>query len=132
MTVLSIGWVAVAAGLCVISVFTATTVDVGDATWWFGGSVAWLLVIGLQALWTTRYLQWRAQFLTVQICRSVKRTLLGVPHRPDVLALIGDVSTVVLDEPTSGMDQYSRRSTWNILQDARPGRTMMPREPSGI
>ena len=41
------------------------------------------------------------------------------------LALIGDVSTVVLDEPTSGMDPYSRRSTWNILQDARPGRTMI-------
>jgi ATP-binding cassette subfamily A (ABC1) protein 3 len=41
------------------------------------------------------------------------------------LALIGKVNTVILDEPTSGMDPYSRRSTWNILQDARPGRTMI-------
>jgi ABC-type Na+ transport system ATPase subunit NatA len=41
------------------------------------------------------------------------------------LALIGNVSTVILDEPTSGMDPYSRRSTWNILQDCRQGRTMI-------
>ena len=41
------------------------------------------------------------------------------------LALIGEVKTVILDEPTSGMDPYSRRSTWNILQDARAGRTMI-------
>ena len=41
------------------------------------------------------------------------------------LALVGQVKTVILDEPTSGMDPYSRRSTWNILQDARRGRTMI-------
>lgn len=41
------------------------------------------------------------------------------------LALIGNVNTVILDEPTSGMDPYSRRSTWNILQDCRQGRTLI-------
>lgn len=32
------------------------------------------------------------------------------------IALIGDSKVVFLDEPTSGMDPYSRRSTWNIIK----------------
>ena len=32
------------------------------------------------------------------------------------IALIGDSKIVFLDEPTSGMDPYSRRSTWSLLQ----------------
>ena len=38
------------------------------------------------------------------------------------IALIGGSKVVVLDEPTSGMDPYSRRSTWEALQNARAGR----------
>jgi ATP-binding cassette subfamily A (ABC1) protein 3 len=41
------------------------------------------------------------------------------------IALIGDSKLVFLDEPTSGMDPYSRRSTWNILQNARAGRIII-------
>ena len=41
------------------------------------------------------------------------------------IALLGESRFVVCDEPTSGMDPYSRRSTWNILQDCRSGRTMI-------
>lgn len=41
------------------------------------------------------------------------------------IALVGDSKFVVLDEPTSGMDPYSRRSTWQILQNAREGRCML-------
>jgi len=41
------------------------------------------------------------------------------------IALIGDSKVVFLDEPTSGMDAYSRRSTWNMLQDNRAGRVMI-------
>ena len=41
------------------------------------------------------------------------------------IALIGDPKIVFLDEPTSGMDPYSRRFTWNILQNARKGRIMV-------
>uniref|UniRef100_A0A7S1CQA7 ABC transporter domain-containing protein n=1 Tax=Bicosoecida sp. CB-2014 TaxID=1486930 RepID=A0A7S1CQA7_9STRA len=41
------------------------------------------------------------------------------------IALIGDSKVVFLDEPTSGMDPYSRRSTWNILQNNREGRIMI-------
>ena len=41
------------------------------------------------------------------------------------IALIGGSRVVILDEPTSGMDPYSRRSTWNILQNARAGRIIL-------
>ena len=32
---------------------------------------------------------------------------------------------IILDEPTSGMDPEARRKTWDILQKARKGRTML-------
>jgi ATP-binding cassette subfamily A (ABC1) protein 3 len=31
------------------------------------------------------------------------------------MSLVGDSKIIFLDEPTSGMDAYSRRSIWNIL-----------------
>ena len=41
------------------------------------------------------------------------------------ISLVGDSRAVFLDEPTSGMDPYSRRSTWNILQNNREGRAII-------
>lgn len=41
------------------------------------------------------------------------------------MALIGGSKVVFLDEPTSGMDPYSRRSTWEMLQNARAGRIIV-------
>jgi len=41
------------------------------------------------------------------------------------IALIGGSSTVILDEPTSGMDPYSRRSTWEMLKQAKEGRVLV-------
>lgn len=41
------------------------------------------------------------------------------------IALIGDSKVVILDEPTSGMDPYSRRATWNIIQRNKRGRVIL-------
>jgi ATP-binding cassette subfamily A (ABC1) protein 3 len=41
------------------------------------------------------------------------------------VAFLGGSRVVLLDEPTSGMDPYSRRSTWQILQNAREGRVIL-------
>lgn len=41
------------------------------------------------------------------------------------MALIGDPKFVLLDEPTSGMDPYSRRATWELLQRSKVGRVII-------
>ena len=41
------------------------------------------------------------------------------------MALIGDAKVIFLDEPTSGMDPFSRRSTWNMLIANKVGRAMV-------
>ena len=41
------------------------------------------------------------------------------------IALIGDSRIVFLDEPTSGMDPYSRRATWDMLKKKKEGRVII-------
>lgn len=40
-------------------------------------------------------------------------------------ALVGNPKFVLLDEPTSGMDPYSRRATWELLQRHKAGRVIV-------
>jgi ABC-type multidrug transport system ATPase subunit len=41
------------------------------------------------------------------------------------IAFIGGSKVVLLDEPTSGMDPYSRRFTWNVIRNMREDRTII-------
>ncbi|KAJ9441057.1 ABC transporter A family member 1 [Diplonema papillatum] len=41
------------------------------------------------------------------------------------ISLIGDSKFVILDEPTAGMDVQARRAIWDLLKDARKGRTIL-------
>ncbi|XP_076997701.1 phospholipid-transporting ATPase ABCA3-like isoform X2 [Tamandua tetradactyla] len=42
-----------------------------------------------------------------------------------IIALIGDSKVLILDEPTSGMDLVSRRTTWDLLQRYKQNRTIL-------
>ncbi|XP_050225584.1 ABC transporter A family member 2 [Mercurialis annua] len=50
----------------------------------------------------------------------------GMRRRLSVaIALIGDPKLVILDEPTTGMDPISRRHVWDIIQNAKKGRSIV-------
>lgn len=44
------------------------------------------------------------------------------------IAFVGDANVVVLDEPTSGVDPYSRRSIWDLLLKYRSGNATSERQ----
>lgn len=42
-----------------------------------------------------------------------------------LLAFVGKSKTIILDEPTSGVDPFSRQQIWDFLLRHREGRTIM-------
>lgn len=40
-----------------------------------------------------------------------------------LLAFVGNSRTIILDEPTSGVDPYARRQIWDFLSKSRQGST---------
>lgn len=42
------------------------------------------------------------------------------------MAFVGGSKVVILDEPTSGVDPYSRRSIWDLLLKYRAGTGLQP------
>ncbi|XP_023723147.1 ATP-binding cassette sub-family A member 5 isoform X3 [Cryptotermes secundus] len=41
------------------------------------------------------------------------------------IAVIGDPRIIILDEPTAGVDPYSRRHMWSVLQNRRHGKVIL-------
>ncbi|XP_056019371.1 cholesterol transporter ABCA5-like isoform X3 [Ostrea edulis] len=41
------------------------------------------------------------------------------------IAIVGDPKIIYLDEPTAGMDPYSRRHLWNVLKEKKKGRLIL-------
>ncbi|XP_076463176.1 phospholipid-transporting ATPase ABCA1-like isoform X2 [Babylonia areolata] len=59
--------------------------------------------------------------------REMSRNLSGGMKRKlsVAIAFVGGSRTVILDEPTAGVDPYARRSIWELLLKLRKGRTVI-------
>uniref|UniRef100_E9PWH4 ATP-binding cassette, sub-family A member 15 n=1 Tax=Mus musculus TaxID=10090 RepID=E9PWH4_MOUSE len=66
-------------------------------------------------------------FNLMEKCDAFSKSLSGGMKRKlaIIIALIGGSKVAILDEPTSGMDPASRRSTWDILQTYKQNRTIL-------
>lgn len=71
---------------------------------------SWLSKVGMSSHRTVR---------TKHLSGGMKRKL------SILLAFIGNSNTVILDEPTSGVDPYARKQIWDFLSQQKPGRTIM-------
>ena len=64
--------------------------------------------------------------LTEKLNKASKTLSGGQKRKLSVaMALIGNSKVVFLDEPTSGMDPYSRRMIWNLLRNYRENRVII-------
>ena len=58
--------------------------------------------------------------------KLAKRLSGGMKRKLSILlAFVGNSRTVILDEPTSGVDPFARKQIWDFLSEHRVGRTIM-------
>uniref|UniRef100_A0A8C8R5A3 ABC transporter domain-containing protein n=1 Tax=Pelusios castaneus TaxID=367368 RepID=A0A8C8R5A3_9SAUR len=69
-------------------------------------------------LWTKKLLH--QQYKRIGVLSGGMKRRLSI-----AISFIGNSKTVILDEPTSGVDPCSRRSIWDILLNYRAGRTLI-------
>ena len=86
------------AGLCVLLVSAATAYDVGDLTWFTGGTAALAVVLAAEVSGTFAFLRRRAELLTRSVCGSFERALLHLDTRDELQSLMADMLTVAIDE----------------------------------
>lgn len=71
---------------------------------------SWLAKVGLSA---------HANKMSMYLSGGMKRKL------SVLLAFVGESRTIILDEPTSGVDPFARRQIWDFLLRHRGDRTVM-------
>ena len=72
--------------------------------------LSWLTKIGLSS---------HADTLALHLSGGMKRKL------SILVAFVGEPRTIILDEPTAGVDPLARRQIWDFLLRHRDGRTIM-------
>eukprot|EP01038_Epipyxis_sp_PR26KG_P012006 gene12006-16074_t len=83
------------------------------------GMWGWRLQAAIDLMLKEIGLTEKIHYLSSQLSGGMKRKL------SLAIALIGDPKFLLLDEPTSGMDPYSRRSTWELLQKCKANRVVL-------
>ena len=60
-------------------------------------------------------------------CDKIVKNLSGGQKRKlsVAIAIIGDPRIIIFDEPTAGVDPYSRRCLWQLLQSIKLGRVIL-------
>lgn len=64
-------------------------------------------------------LQRKSQNYSTELSGGMKRKL------SIAIAFAGNSTTVILDEPTAGVDPYARRAIWDLILKYKPGRTIV-------
>lgn len=118
-----------------------------ESSQWFHATFRDLICIfclaGIRLVWQTKLIQllalflgeWRGNCLLVLRLLEIARSswtsstflcffLLFLPCYSAAI-FIFNIQVIILDEPTSGMDPYSMRSTWQLIKKIKKGRVIL-------